>query len=150
MNPEISKIREMLEEIGQVDDISLYDNILNTSCYHSCELIDVLSKYKFVVCFENSYSAGYLTEKIFNCFFAGTLPIYKGCPDIANYIQPSCFIDAMREEDLLDNVRLLSTDEVAYSQRVNDSKISETYSNEDNDRMIAEEILRKLTKMGTA
>ena len=147
MNPEIDNTRKLLGEIGQVDDISLYNDILNTSCYHSCELIDVLNKYKFVICFENSYSDGYLTEKIFNCFLAGVIPIYKGCPDITNYIQPSCFVDARRKECLLDTIRMLSMDEVAYSQRVNDVKISETYSDEEHGKIITEQIMRKLTKM---
>ncbi len=36
---------------------------------------------------------GYITEKIFDCFFAGTIPIYLGAPDIEKYIPKDCFID---------------------------------------------------------
>lgn len=40
--------------------------------------IEFLSNYKFNIAFENSYSEGYVTEKLMDCFFAGTVPIYWG------------------------------------------------------------------------
>ncbi len=55
--------------------------------------ISTLSKYKFAACFENAVFEGYLTEKIFNCLFAGTIPIYYGAPDIEKYVPKECFID---------------------------------------------------------
>jgi hypothetical protein len=36
---------------------------------------------------------GWITEKIFDCFFAGTVPIYWGAPEIAELIPTDCFID---------------------------------------------------------
>src|SRR5581483_963897 len=32
-----------------------------------------LGNYKFAICFENSVLKGWITEKIFDCFFAGTV-----------------------------------------------------------------------------
>ncbi len=55
--------------------------------------IDVISKYKFSLAFENMSSEGYVTEKIIDCFVAGVIPIYWGAPDIANLIPKKCFID---------------------------------------------------------
>ncbi len=55
-----------------------------------------LGNYKFAICFENSVLKGWITEKIFDCFFAGTVPVYWGAPDIAIRIPRDCFID-MRE-----------------------------------------------------
>jgi hypothetical protein len=55
-----------------------------------------LGSYKFAICFENSVLKGWITEKIFDCFFAGTVPVYWGAPDIALRIPRDCFID-MRE-----------------------------------------------------
>lgn len=54
---------------------------------------EALSRYKFALCFENMVMPGYLTEKIFDCLFVGTIPIYLGAPDIEQYIPKSCFID---------------------------------------------------------
>lgn len=49
--------------------------------YKGCskKKLSELSKYKFAVCFENmSNIDGYFTEKIFDCFFSGCVPIYWG------------------------------------------------------------------------
>lgn len=53
----------------------------------------VISNYKYAICFENTSFPGYITEKIFDCFFAGCIPIYYGAPDINNHIPPETFID---------------------------------------------------------
>lgn len=53
----------------------------------------ILGNYTFALCFENSILKGWITEKIFDCFFAGTIPIYLGAPDIEDYIPRGCFID---------------------------------------------------------
>jgi len=56
--------------------------------------IDVLKNYKFSLCYENSAMIpGYITEKIFDCFFAGTVPIYWGPENVAAHIPSSCFIN---------------------------------------------------------
>ena len=36
---------------------------------------------------------GYITEKIFDSFFAECIPIYLGAPDIGKYIPKDTFID---------------------------------------------------------
>lgn len=52
-----------------------------------------LAEYTFALCFENQILNGWITEKIFDCFYAGTIPIYWGAPDITNHIPAECFID---------------------------------------------------------
>ena len=59
--------------------------------------MEVLKKYKFCICYENSRDVpGYITEKIFDCFFAGCIPIYWGAPNIAASIPENTFIDKRR------------------------------------------------------
>lgn len=56
--------------------------------------IDVLPKYKFCICYENIKNVpGYITEKIFDCFRCGCIPIYWGADNITDYIPANCFID---------------------------------------------------------
>jgi hypothetical protein len=57
---------------------------------------DVYAKYKFCICFENSINKGYITEKIFDCFKNGIVPIYWGADNVADYIPEECFIDIRR------------------------------------------------------
>jgi hypothetical protein len=53
-----------------------------------------LSRSRFCICFENARDiSGYLTEKIFDCIFAGCIPIYWGEPNIQDWLPPECFID---------------------------------------------------------
>ncbi|ABM72599.1 Hypothetical protein P9515_13921 [Prochlorococcus marinus str. MIT 9515] len=49
--------------------------------------------YKFSLCFENCSHNGYITEKIFDSMFAGCIPVYLGCPNITQEIDPYTFIN---------------------------------------------------------
>lgn len=60
--------------------------------------LEVLSQYNFSLCFENMPLQGYITEKIFDCLYAGTVPVYWGAPDVAQYIPRDCWIDATQFE----------------------------------------------------
>ncbi len=70
-----------------------------------------LEKYKFAICYENAKDiSGYITEKIFDCFFAGCIPIYWGANNIEDHIPMNCFIDRTKFEsyeelyDFIDNM----------------------------------------------
>ena len=54
---------------------------------------EVMSDFKFAICFENCAFPGYVTEKIFDCFLAGCIPVYFGAPDITDFIPKESFID---------------------------------------------------------
>jgi hypothetical protein len=60
---------------------------------------DVLGGYTFSICFENMVLKGWVTEKLFDCFCAGTVPIYWGAPDIEDYVPSECFIDMRQFRD---------------------------------------------------
>jgi len=54
----------------------------------------VLSRYRFNYCLENTHGIkGLISEKLFDCFEAGTIPIYFGAPDIREHVPQDCFID---------------------------------------------------------
>ena len=56
--------------------------------------LETLSKYKYAVCYENMCGIkGYVTEKIFDCFFSNVIPIYWGADNIEDYVPQNCFID---------------------------------------------------------
>lgn len=55
---------------------------------------DILQHYRFCFCYENMKDQqGYITEKIFDCFIAGCVPVYFGASNITKYIPKECFID---------------------------------------------------------
>lgn len=57
--------------------------------------LELLSRYRFTLCYEN-YAAddGYISEKIFDALYAGSVPVYLGDNNIARYVWKDCFIDA--------------------------------------------------------
>lgn len=65
--------------------------------------LDVLRNYKFSICYENASIPGYISEKIFDCFLAGCVPVYLGAPNITDYIPENTFID---ERDFPDYAQL--------------------------------------------
>ena len=56
--------------------------------------VEKLAKYKFSICFENSTgNPGYLSEKIFDCFCARTVPIYLGSKGNEVFLPRGAYID---------------------------------------------------------
>ena len=78
---------------------------------------DVLSNYRFAICYENARVSGYITEKIFDCFMAGVIPIYWGEPEVEKLIPSSAFIDRGKFKNHEDLFNFLSTMTDAEHQR---------------------------------
>jgi hypothetical protein len=58
---------------------------------------EVLDRARFCICYENSRGdPGYLSEKIFDCFTSGCVPVYIGTTHAEPPIPAECFIDGDR------------------------------------------------------
>ena len=57
---------------------------------------EMLQNYEFCLCFENMSMDGYITEKIFDCLYAGTIPLYMGAPDVSAYIPADVLVDCRK------------------------------------------------------
>jgi hypothetical protein len=58
---------------------------------------------------------GYVTEKIFDCFYAGCIPIYLGAKNISKLIPTDSFIDYRKyssAQELLNHIITLSDNEI--------------------------------------
>jgi hypothetical protein len=71
-------------------------------------LLTFTNKYKFRLCFESIYdeywSWDFMTERIFDCFKAKTIPIYWGCYNIEEHVPTELFIDFRQFVDDLDDL----------------------------------------------
>jgi hypothetical protein len=67
--------------------------------------LEILSKYRFSLCYENMPMEGYVTEKIFDCLYAGTIPVYLGAPDIDRFIPSNAYVDRTQYNNLTDLYR---------------------------------------------
>jgi len=54
---------------------------------------NLFSKYKFVISFENSFENEYITEKLVNTMLGGSIPIYRGAPNVSEYFNTESFIN---------------------------------------------------------
>lgn len=85
----------------------------------------VLSQYKYCICYENSSDInGYISEKIWDCFFSGTVPVYWGAPNVTDYIPSGCFIDRRNfssDEELYEYLSLVGEkDYFGYIKNIED------------------------------
>ena len=55
--------------------------------------VKLLEKYKFNICFENSITDGYVTEKLLQAKVAGCIPIYYGHSTYTKDFNPMCAIN---------------------------------------------------------
>ncbi len=86
--------------------------------------LEVLKKYKFAICFENARDiSGYITEKIFDCFFAGCIPVYRGPDNITDHIPQECSIDWRNFKNFNELYELLSgMDNITYLKYIENIK----------------------------
>lgn len=62
--------------------------------YFLKDKLTILKNYKFYICYENTRDEpGYITERLFECFYGGCVPIYLGAPNVTDTIPKECFID---------------------------------------------------------
>lgn len=56
--------------------------------------LDTIARYPFTLAFENSIAEDYVTEKFFDPLVAGSVPVYLGAPNVADFAPGRrCFID---------------------------------------------------------
>lgn len=118
-----------LLRIGDVDFIHQrqFDYLIDKPCLHGLDLIRTFNKYKFIICFENSKTPGYITEKIFNVFLAKSIPIYDGATNINSFVNPRSFLQF--DENCIQKIRLLNASKELYERIIQQPKL---VSNPDN------------------
>jgi hypothetical protein len=87
------------------------------SIYHgACDSkYEVLSRYTLSLCFENMAMQGYVTEKLFDCLYAGTVPLYLGATDIAELVPPEVYVDCRQFaswQDMYATIKALSARQI--------------------------------------
>lgn len=83
----------------------------------------VLARTRFSICYENVRDMpGYITEKIFDCFFAGCVPVYWGASNVDSHIPADCFIDRRKfrdTEQVYEFLKSISEDDfIGYQKRI--------------------------------
>lgn len=113
---------------------------------------DVLNRAKFSICYENSRgSAGYITEKIMDCFTSGCVPVYIGSQRRPEALPSDCYIDGDQFESPAQMLScLMSIDSTRFGQyqdamrRFLVGRTSDRFSNENFCAVIVREIVADL------
>ena len=98
--------------------------------------IKFLSNYKFSLSFENSKTDGYITEKLFQAFEAGTIPIYYGDDTILELINNRSYIHIRDENEFEEKIKLIKKidqDDKLYQKIIKEKIVidDEKYSKEE-------------------
>lgn len=124
-----SEIYKMLLSIDHCDSIKDFPHLKTESCYHSQEILNLFQQYKFVFICENSISEGYITEKIFNCYFSRIIPIYYGSNKITYYFNPKTFINININLNQLEDTKYKILTTLMFNQEKYDEYISQNIIN---------------------
>ena len=79
-----------LSNYKQVDVYGKYGTQLE---YGERNKLNIVSDYKFSICFENSIYPGYFTEKLLHAKITGTIPLYYSDLSFDNDFNPKCCIN---------------------------------------------------------
>ena len=115
-----------LSNYKKVDSCGKVLNNMGLNCpgpLGSKEHRDFISQYKFSICFENGSMKNYMTEKLAIAYMSGTIPIYWGCANTADYINMDAIVylkPNFTTQDLnalIDEVKALDSDEELYRKK---------------------------------
>lgn len=67
--------------------------------------VQIANRYKFMITMENSWSRGYLTEKLLNGVYGGTIPVYLGAALAGEFFNDKRFVNCQISVDQADEVR---------------------------------------------
>jgi hypothetical protein len=76
--------------------------------------IDILRRYRYCMVFENQRQPGYVTEKLLDCFVAGSVPLYWGAP---NELEDGAEAALIRIDDENAPIGEYIDDQAGYHQR---------------------------------
>jgi len=111
---------------------------------------ETLERYKFAICYENARDIpGYITEKIFDCFFAGCIPVYWGANNITQHIPKECFIDRRDfsgMDSLYDCMKAMTDEEIAGYQQHADEFLKSDAAHPFSAQYFAETIVNTVIK----
>jgi len=80
--------------------------------------LEIISRYKFTLAYENSRTRDYVTEKFYDPFEAGSVPVYLGAPNLADFVPGEhCYVEVDQfngPRDLADYLLRAAGDDAEY------------------------------------
>lgn len=88
--------------------------------------MDLISNYKFSLCYENSVTPGYHTEKLLHAKIAGNIPIYYGDTTVEKDFNPEGFVNTlnMSDEEVVRTIEEIDANESLYEKIIQEPLFS--------------------------
>lgn len=123
---------EAIEELSKYKKIDIFGKANPSQPLPDGEKykLDLISNYKFSLCYENSVSPGYHTEKLLHGKVAGNVPVYYGDDTVSKDFNSRCFINTvnMSPNEMVEKIKDIDSDEKLYNQIISEplfeSKVS--------------------------
>lgn len=121
-NWDASGRREYMQELASLIPVDSYGGFMrNRTLKHDRGAVSkraALARYRFTLAFENAIARDYVTEKFYDPLIAGSVPVYLGAPNIADFAPGEhAYIDARdypSPVELASHLRQIADDEDAY------------------------------------
>jgi hypothetical protein len=98
---------KFIDELNKYKRVDMGGIYLNNVGGPVANKIEFLSLYKFSIAMENSEGDGYISEKIYDSFISGTIPIYYGDYTVDEYLNPKSFILIKDEKNIKDKIEYI-------------------------------------------
>lgn len=106
-----NKMFDVISSYKKVDSLGRFRNNVGYNIqqpYYSREFIDIISQYKFILCFENHKYGTYMTEKIINAYISHSVPIYWSTHHCKNVFNEKSMLFLEDENDEESYLKLLN------------------------------------------
>ena len=143
------------DELRQMEEKNISNKSLHPVAIPLSPLRIFMSHYKFNIAFENESYPYYTTEKLWNSFIVGSIPIYWGCPQVTQFFNPKAFInchDYNTFDEVIAKVKEIDNNPELYQEYLNAPpilpsslyhKLNHDYSNKNLNKIIQMIIERK-------
>ena len=100
--------------------------------------LDFIKNYKFTIAFENTFSRGYVTEKIMHAFMTNSIPVYCGDPEVQRMFNPKAFVNVRsfkNFDEVIEKIKLLDNNDNLYLEMLQEPIINDLSQLEYDDRL---------------
>ena len=124
---------QKLSEYKRVDSVGSYlNNTENgeTVDFRTSSKVDFQRSCKFSLCFESTSNVGFCTEKLTDAFYAETIPVYYGDPEVGKIFNTKAFInchDYKNFDEVIEKIIELDQNDDAYLAMMNEPILNDEH-----------------------
>ena len=123
---------DMLSSYKMIDSLGRFKKNVDINI-DGVDMIDVISDYKFIICFENVSLKYYMTEKLYHAMKSSAIPIYWGNENCGDFFNKDSFIYVETKENYneqieqfnktIEYIKMLDNDNDLYFSKLNQPNV---------------------------